>query len=141
MSPQDRGQKLVDIYGKAVTEMAQQLRKEQADVWSKLNDTWKAETRKEFGNHVETDLKMAKAVIEEYGGTPEQVRDLMAHMNNNGMGNYAGLLRLLRNIGKQVNIFEDGIVAGNQHAPKMPKTAGNRGWYDKSLNSNGASAS
>ena len=56
------------------------------------------------------------------------------------MGNFKPLVRLLSNLGKALNIFEDSSVPANPTAPKMPKTPGNRGWYDKSMG-NGAQAS
>jgi len=136
LSPQDRAQKLVDLYTENVQAMAQELRQEQRTVWNKLNDTWKTDTRKELGNHYETDLAMAKAVIEEFGGTAEQKREYMAHLSNNGMGNFIGHIRLLRNIGKALNVFEDNTVPANPTAPRMPKSPGNRGWYPSMNGSN-----
>lgn len=112
----------------------------QQDVWKGLNDGWKAELRKDEklgGNRIETNLSMAKAVLEEYGGTPEQVRDLLAHTKANGMGNYPGFIRLLVNIGEALNVFEEGTVAGDTSPARPQRGPGNRGWYDKS-NMNGA---
>lgn len=129
--PQEQAQKLVDLHLAEMTKYHEQVQKEQRDVWQKLNNTWKAETRKELGNHHDTDLALAKAVLEEYGGTPEQVRELLAHTANNGMGNYIGLIRTLRNIGRALNVFEDSVVPAQSSAPKPAKSPGNRGWYDK----------
>ena len=58
----------------------------------------------------------------------------MAHMRNNGMGNFKLHIKLLNNIGKALNVFEDGIVPANPQSPKANKAPGNRGWYDQSLN-------
>ena len=44
--------------------------KNQRDVWNKLNDDWKSQSRKEFGPKLDRTLMAAKSVIEEYGGSP-----------------------------------------------------------------------
>lgn len=140
--PQEDAQKLVDLYVADMQRVQTELRQEQRTVWNKLNDGWKTDLRKDpvlGGNRLETTLSMAKAVIEEYGGNADQVRELLAHTSNNGMGNFPGFVRLLHNIGVAMNVFEDSIVPANPTAPKMPKSAGNRGWYDKSMG-NGSTA-
>ena len=126
---QEDAQKMFDLHVQEMNNYAAEVEKNQRKVWDTLNDTWKSDTRKELGNHAETDLSMAKAVVEEYGGSPDQVREYMAHLNNNGMGNYIGHIRLLRNIGKALNVFEDSMVPANPTAPKAEKSPGNRGWY------------
>ena len=141
--PQEDAQKLVDLYAGNVAKMYDAIRQEQRQTWDKLNDTWKTDLRNDptlGGNRLETNLSMAKAVIEEYGGNAEQIRDLLAHTTNNGMGNYPGFVRLLNNLGKALNIFEDGIVPANPSQPKPVKEAGKRGWYDKSNMGDGARA-
>jgi len=138
--PQEDAQRLLDLYVEERKGDAERARKEQRDTWNTLNDTWKGELRKDpdlGGNRLETSLSMAKAVVEEYL-TPEQARVYLAHTTNNGMGNFIEQVRLLHNIGKALNIFEDGIVPANPKAPRMPKSPGNRGWYDKSNMGSGA---
>jgi hypothetical protein len=120
-------------------EVIKQAETNQRDVWRKLNDTWKADFRKDEhlgGNRAETTLARAKAVIEEFGGNADQVRDLIAHTSNNGMGNYPGFIRLLNNIGEALNVFEDSDAPAN---PNPPKIAGSRSqrWYGGSMG-NGA---
>lgn len=137
--PQDVAQGLVDLYVAERQNDATQLRAEQRKVWDTLNDTWKTESRNDpdIGGSDEALLKnlsMGKAVIEEYL-KPEEAKEYLAHLRNNGMGNYKLHVKLLRNIGKALNVFEDGIVPANPQAPKGSKSPGNRGWYDKSLNS------
>jgi hypothetical protein len=129
--PQDVAQSLVDLYiaeRKSDVEMA---RAEQRKTWDTLNDTWKTELRNDpelGGNRLETSLSLAKAVVEEYLPAGE-VAEYMAHMRNNGMGNFKLHVKLLHNIGKALNVFEDGIVPANPQAPKPQKGPGNRGWY------------
>lgn len=129
---QEVAQSLMDLYVSERQADANAMAQEQRRVWNTLNDGWKSELRKDSvlgGNRLETSLSMAKAVVEEYGGSPEQVKDLLAHTSNNGMGNYPGFVRLLHNIGVAMNVFEDSIVPANPTAPKAEKGPGKRGWY------------
>lgn len=129
---QEDAQKFFDLHVSEMKNYATEVANEQRRVWDKLNDSWKNDFRKDEklgGNRAETTLARAKAVVEEYGGTPDQVRDLLAHTTNNGMGNYPGFIRLLDNIAGALNVFEDSLVPANT-APKPGKSAGNRGWYD-----------
>lgn len=138
--PQEDAQNLIDLYIQERKSDVERAQAEQRRVWNALNDTWKTDLRKDTeigGNRLETSLSMAKAVVEEYL-KPQEARELLAHMSNNGMGNFKPMVRLLHNIGKSLNIFEDGMVPANPTAPKMPKSPGNRGWYDKSEMGNGA---
>lgn len=105
--------------------------KNQRDVWNKLNDGWKNESRNDpdiGGPKLDRSLGMAKGLIEEYGGSKEQQKALMAHINNNGMGNYAGFIRLLANIGQKMNVFEDGSVPGNPSQTRSDQSRSDR-WY------------
>jgi hypothetical protein len=134
--PQDVAQGLIDMYVAERQQDVVNARAEQRKVWDTLNDTWKTELRNDpelGGNRLETSLSLAKAVVEEYLSPAEQA-EYMAHMRNNGMGNYKLHIKLLHNIGKAMNVFEDGIVPANAQAPKASKGPGQRGWYDKSLN-------
>jgi len=136
--PQEDAQKLIDLYVAERQQDAIAAAAEQRRVWNTLNDTWKTESRSdpEIGGSEEAlnkSLSMGKAVIEEYL-KPTEANEYLAHLRNNGMGNFRLHLKLMRNIGKALNIFEDGIVPANPQAPKATKGPGQRGWYDKSLN-------
>jgi hypothetical protein len=134
--PQDVAQGLVDMYVAERQNDVVQARADQRKVWDTLNDTWKTDLRNDpqlGGNRLETTLSLAKAVVEEFLPANEQA-EYMAHMRNNGMGNFKLHVKLLHNIGKAMNVFEDGIVPANPQAPKAQKGPGQRGWYDKSLN-------
>lgn len=134
--PQDVAQNLLDLYIAERQQDVVSARAEQRRVWDQLNDTWKTELRNDpvlGGNRLETTLSLAKAVVEEYLPAAE-VGEYMAHMRNNGMGNFKLHVKLLHNIGKALNVFEDGIVPARPQAPKASKGPGNRGWYDNSIN-------
>ena len=137
--PQDVAQSLVDLHISEMQRFADETKRaveqNQIDVWNRLNDTWKTDTRNDpqiGGARLETALSRGKALMEEYGGTPEQVRELLAHTTHNGMGNYSGFLRFLDNIAEALNVYEDLVVGNNAGPPRPQRTAGNRGWYDKS---------
>jgi hypothetical protein len=138
--PQDVAQSFVDLYIAERKQDVELARAEQQKHWRTLNDTWKTELRTDpnlGGNRTDTSLSLAKAVVEEFGGTPDQQKEFFRHISDtggNGMGNYVGFVRLLHNIGKALNMFEDGIVPAKPQAPKAQKGPGNRGWYDNSLN-------
>src|SRR5262249_12181972 len=97
------------------------------------------------GNRIDTSLSRAKAVIEEYlgnpeyGGSPEQVRELLAHTRANGMGNFAPFVRLLNTIGTVLNIFEGSSLGGNTAPPKVATSRAER-WYGNSNMNGGAKA-
>lgn len=123
--PQETAQSLVDLYLAETQRLSAEAARHQKEHWNTLNDTWKTELRNDpemGGNRLETSLGIAKAVIEEFGGTKEQVADLIAHTVNNGMGNYVGFNRLLHNIGVKLNVFEDKIVPAQSVNPSMPKS-------------------
>jgi hypothetical protein len=118
----------------------------QRKVWNDLNSKWQSETRNApdiGGPRLERSLATAKALIEEYGGSKAQQSELMRHIQNNGMGNYAGFIRLLANIGNKLNVFEDFSVG----APSSPAQShggqrgapgsGRAGWYTNSTNNGG----
>jgi hypothetical protein len=126
--PQEKAQALVDLFGKSVSEFAQNYANEvhanQRKTWNNLNDEWKSEFRndKEIGgNREQTSLAMAKAVIEEFL-TPEQTQRYLAHIDLNGMSNFVEHIRLLSKIGEALNVFEDKIVASQ--LPKAPSGEG-----------------
>lgn len=137
-------QSLLDLHVQEMQRYAEQVQQQavqhQHDVWRQLNDSWKADFRKDpelGGNREQTSLAKAKAVLEEYGGTKEQVAELLAHTRANGMGNYPGFLRLLVNIADTLNVFEDTDQPANPSAPRLPQDRGSR-WYPSMNGANGA---
>src|SRR5579885_3656719 len=138
LTGKDRGQALIDLHLKEIDRVAQHIAAHQRKVWNDLNAGWQDQLRKDpelGGNRLDTTLSRAKAVIEEFL-SPEDAKALLIHTDNNGMGNFPVFIRLLSNIGKRLNVFEDNIVAANP-APARSRAPGSRGWYDKSLNAGG----
>ena len=147
LAPKDRAQGLLDLYNSEIRRVADALTKNQIDVWNGLNTKWKDETRTApdiGGSKLEKSLSYAKGLVEEFlgnpehGGKPEYVADYWAQLGNNGMGNNVQHIRLLNNIARWMGIFEESRVVGQQpKPPNMPKAAGQRGWYDNSINKAG----
>lgn len=136
--PQDVAQSLVNLYIEERKQDAINAQQHQQDVWKQLNNGWKDELRNHpelGGNRLNTTLSRAKAVIEEYlgspqyGGSPELVKALMAHTSLNGMGNFMPFVKLMNTLGEQLNIFEDSPTSANPQPPKGQRGPGNRGWY------------
>jgi hypothetical protein len=132
LAGKDRGQGLLDLHTREIERVAKAISDNQRKVWDDLNAGWKDQLRKDpelGGNRLDTSLSMAKAVIEEHL-SPGDAEALLKHVDNNGMGNFPVFIRLLHNIGKKMNVFEDSIVSGGR-APTPAKGPGQRGWYDK----------
>lgn len=128
---QSFGQKLVDFYASDVQRITDEALKYQRDHWNHLQEQWQGGLKADQdlgGNRLETSLSIAKAVIEEFGGTKEQQAELLAHTSANGMGNYVGFVRLLHNIGVKLNVFENAIVPGNPPSAKQGQSRQER-WY------------
>lgn len=136
---QDLGQNLVDFYQADITKtISEQATKHQRDVWNGQVQKWITETKNDpelGGARINTSLSIAKAVVEEFGGTKEQVAEFINHMTNNGMGNFSGMVRLLNNIGQRVNIFEDSIVPATPPQKTGAKTRADK-WYGDAPSSN-----
>lgn len=127
--PQEAAQKLLDLYLTERTALETQVASEQRDVWNRFNDTNLSQLRNDpelGGNRLDTSLSIAKAVVEEFGGSPEQQAEYWAHLKNNGMGNYLGHVRMLHNIGKKLNVFEDFIVTPQPVNPNPGKSRADR---------------
>lgn len=143
LEPKQRAQGLIDLYLGEMKRIGDEADARQRTAWDNYNVQRKSEVKADTevgGNRMNTALSMAKAVVEEYGGSAEQRAELFRRLDEKtgtGMGNDVFLIRLLNNIGRKLNVFEDGIIPANPTAPKATRTPGKRGWYD---GPNGASA-
>lgn len=100
---QELGQELVDMYVSEVKQTTERLQKHQWDVWSRTQEDWtnQAQTDPDFGgSRMATTLRRAGSVIEQYGGSPEQIADLRSALTATGAGNHPALVRLFNNLGK-----------------------------------------
>lgn len=141
--PQEQAQKLLDLHLAEMGRMYNDAAEYQRKQFNTLNDGWKNDLRADTdigGNRLNTSLAMAKAVVEEFGGTKEQQTEffkLISENEGNGMGNNKALVRLLHNIGVAMNVFEDKIVPANPATPNLDNRKGFSRHYNKG---NGAAA-
>jgi hypothetical protein len=133
LSSKDRAQGLIDLHRAELERVYAQVSDNQRRVWDDLNAGWRDQLRKDAeigGNRLHTNLSKAKGMIEEHL-TPDDATALLRHVDSNGMGNFPPFIRLLVKLADRLNVFEDGIVMSNPAPARPQRTAGNRGWYDK----------
>ena len=103
-TPQQRAQDLINLHGKLVTEMQQQI----SDNWTKMQDEWVAEIKadKDIGGaNLEPALGRIGQLVTKYG-SPE----LKSVFDLTGAGNNPHMIRFLNAIAK--DLTEPGFVAG-----------------------------
>ncbi len=129
LAPQERGQKLVDLFVSEVQNVQTARDQHQRDVWSKLQDSWKEELRTDpdvGGNRMMTSLGLSKWVIEQLGGTKRQQGELLAQLSYTGMGNNVGLVRLLNNVAE---VLSEGEVVPASPRPAKDSRSRSERWY------------
>lgn len=122
LSHQERAQKLVDLYAREAQRFASEMQTQQKKAWNDFTDGLKADFKADpdlGGNRQDTTLGVAKAVIERFGGTPEQKSDLYAMLDHTGMGNHKGLVRVLNNV-FETFMREGKAVPGNPPSLRKP---------------------
>lgn len=98
---QQFGQQIIDMY---VAEQ-QRVAKAQFDSWVQTRDGWKSQFMNDpdiGGNNQKATLQACGAMIEQFGGTAEQIAELRTAFRMTGMGDHPALIRLLSNIGKMM---------------------------------------
>lgn len=130
LSPQDRAQRLVDLYAAEAANFAKTTRQAQIDAFGKLQQKWIdvfVADPELGGARQETTLAETYRIIQEFGGTKDQQNELFKQLDYTGLGNNIGLIRLLTNIYRRVG--EPTPIT-----PNPPRTTpGNRAdkWYGK----------
>lgn len=131
-NPQTRHNRILDMYASEAKRMQAEMAQHQRTVWDRTNMEWMDQTRKEFGSRLESELSTGKAVVEMYGGSPAQQKQLIEFLNYTGAGNNVAMIRLLSNIGKQLNVFETMSANPSPGRGAPGGDAGRRGWYNRS---------
>lgn len=141
LSLKDRTQQFLDLHKAEIDRVHQSYAEHQRRVWGDLNTGWQNELRNDpeiGGNRLHTNLSLAKGVIEHFL-SPQDSAALLKHADANGMGNFLPFIRLLARMGRQSQIFEDGLVVAPSPPARPQRGPGNRGWYDNTKFSNGGS--
>lgn len=133
LAPQDRAQKLVDLYVEEMGTFESSMRKRQQDEWKAFNTRQREEIRNDpdlGGARMDTALGKAKWVVEQFGGTDEQVKATLAAMSYTGAGNNVGVARVLHNVAlfAEKVIQEGGFVPSNPPKPKDGRATEDK-WY------------
>lgn len=126
---QARAQSLVDLHIAEIKRAGDQLAQNQRDVWNTFQNRLKDEMRADEevgGNRMDTALGIAKSVIEEFGGTDEQVAQTLARLSYTGMGNDVGLARVLFRAGQLLR--EGGYVSPSPPSAKTNVPRAEK-WY------------
>lgn len=130
LSHQDRAQKLLDMHVAEMERVSKDIAQKQRDAWKEYQDRQKDSFRTDpelGGNRAETTLGLAKSVIEQYGGTPEQVAETLQMLSYTGAGNNPGLIRVLNNVA--LLLSEGEPVTGNPPKPSTGQSRAQR-WYN-----------
>jgi hypothetical protein len=130
------GQRMVDLF------IAEQQRQQNSLVesFTKIRDTWKSEIKADpvFGGDKYTEtVKDAGRLIQEYGGTAEEIASLQHMLRITGAGDHPGLIKLIARAGATLAKEGKPVPA---IVPKSPATISKSSRrYAASLNGNGAS--
>jgi hypothetical protein len=125
-------QKLADFY---VDETRRQLQA-QAEMWNRTREGWRNDfiADKEIGgNRQQTTLSRCGAMIEQYGGTPVQKKELREALAVTGTGDHPALIRFINNMAR---VLSEGKPVPAV-VPKSPvtKSKASRRYQNGGLNS------
>lgn len=116
LSPQQRGQALVDLAAAEIN----RLQQGQHDVFQRTREGW----RNQFfddpeigGNQQDTTLRQAASMRDRFAGNPEQRADFIAALNYTGMGDHPAFIRFLANVAKALAAPR---LIGASPAPERP---------------------
>lgn len=125
LSPQERGQKLFDLYSQNTTAMQTATQEAQVAAWAELNNTWRAEVDAlpEFKGKVDVELGAIKQVLT--GPDFKAPKEFFSALDLTGAGNNPHILSMLHKLtapyreGKPV-VGDAAVQAGNRLAGMYP---------------------
>lgn len=115
LSPKDRAQALIDLQAKAMQAVSERGNK----LWTDMQETWRKEATTQFGAALEPALGNISKLLDEYGGTAEQVKELRDVFTLTGAGNNPAMIRFLDNLGKPLR--EGTAKAGTVSGQRTPE--------------------
>lgn len=128
------GQQLVDYY---YAEMKRVQDAGQA-AWTRMRDEWKGQFIADpdlGGAHQKDTLVRCASMIEQYGGTADQVKELRQALATTGMGDHPAMIRFVNNIGKILAEPKTTAVGKQVNPASLPKSQRR---YAGTMNPNGA---
>lgn len=93
------GQQLVDHYFQEMKRVADAGQAE----WTRMRDEWKGQFIADpdlGGSHQKDTLIRCASMIEQYGGSADQVKELRTALAVTGMGDHPAMIRFINNVGK-----------------------------------------
>lgn len=117
LSPQERGQALLDLYSKQMTEQAEAGMKAAADSWTEMTAKWRDEIKAlpEFTGKVDAELGAVKQALISAGAGDE----FFAALNLTGAGNHPAVVQMLH---KLTTHLREGGAVGGATKPSSGKT-------------------
>ena len=123
LTPQERGQQLVDLHVKALEDHAKSVTeavaKANMETWTKMNDEWRAQIAKlpEFKNNPDGEAGKIFQTLTTLGAG----KDFFAAVDLTGAGNHPAILQMLH---KLVQPFVEGKAVGGEAKPTVRKQPG-----------------
>lgn len=139
VSPELR-QELANMHVAETQAIADRLSQAQRDTYTRFREQKVAQFEADpelGGNRRDTSLASAISVVDRWGGTPEQRRELLNDLKLTGMGDFPSLIRLLNNVDRAMERFTDEGGA----VPANPAKGETRTRAQRRYGSNGAAAS
>src|SRR5579864_485881 len=110
MTPQERGQALLDLYIANLTELRERMTQHQQQAFDRTRENWRENFESDpdiGGNRRDTTLRLCAAVRDRFASIPgvpparaqQQRQELLDALNYTGMGDYPAFIRFLSNIG------------------------------------------
>lgn len=121
-APQELGQELINFHVAEVQAVADRVQRSNVEAWDRMQDQWVSDFRSDReigGNREITTLRNCAAVIEQYGGSPEQQAQLREIFTVTGAGNNPAVIRLLNNIGR---VLSEGRPVPAAKPPAQPSS-------------------
>lgn len=116
LTPQARAQALIDLQSKAMQAVSERGNK----LWSDMQETWVKDARTQMGEGLEPALGNISKLLDQFGGTAEQIKELRDVFTLTGAGNHPAMIRFLDNLGKPIREGQarGGAPSGGTRTPE-----------------------
>lgn len=126
-------QQLTDLH----LEETKRFAEAQKHQWENLRDEWRGNFRKDKdlgGSREKTTLNRCYSLIEEYGGSRDQIAEIRSVLSLTGAGDHPAVIRLLANASKALTEAPPGPVITNKTQAPTSKSARRYGNNANSMN-------
>jgi hypothetical protein len=122
LAPQEKGQRLLDLYLADRQQQARESTENQYKVWNDTQTQWQEKVRLDpelGGNRFNTTVQTCKGAVNRYAGTPEQIAQAKADLTMTGAGNCPSIIRLIHNMARAL---QESSPVTQTAAPKPPQS-------------------